>query len=351
MTAVDAPLLPLPPQPVGVPWPTDEWPTGPVAADVEAMVDEMFGDTDRYGDTYAVVVIEGGRLVHERYGGALPSFEHEPTPVTIDTPLLSWSMAKSVLHGAVGVLVGRGELDLDAPAPVALWSSPDDPRHAITLEHLLDMRDGLDFAEDYVDAGVSDVIEMLFGSGKDDVAAFAADRGLAHAPGEFFNYSSGTSNIVAAIVGDVVGRGEATTGFLRDVLFDPIGMRSAEARLDAAGTFIGSSFLYATGRDYARFGLLALRGGEWDGERVLPEGWIDHGRRPRSVDPEDGALYGAHWWVAGDEYGRFSANGYEGQLIDISPARDRVAVRLGRSPEEHKPALLEWWRRFARTGA
>ncbi len=253
-------------------------------------------------------------------------------------------MAKSVLHLAVGALVGAGRLTLDARAPVPEWSDPSDPRHLITLDQLLCMRDGLDFLEDYVDDTRSDVITMLFGEGKADVAHFAADRPLAHAPGTYFNYSSGTSNIVSGIVAREVGAGDAYTQFLRDTLFDPIGMRSADARLDDAGTFIGSSYVYATARDFARFGLLAIRDGTWDGRRVVPAGWIDHGRRPRSVDAEDGQLYGAHWWVVGDDLGTFRASGYEGQSILVCPALDLVVVRLGRSTSDQYAALTTWRR-------
>lgn len=333
-----AELIPLPAQPAGVPWPgpdPDGWPVGPVPPAVAALVDEVFGDEERYGTTYAVVVVQGGRLRHERYGGALPHFDRPPTPVEPTTPLLSWSMAKSILHAAVGLLVGEGRLDPAAPAPVAAWAG--DERAGITLQHLLEMRDGLAWAEDYVDAGVSDVIEMLFGSGQDDVAAYAIGRPALHPPGEVFNYSSGTSNIVARIVGDAT-----PVGPLLDRLFDAAGITAARPRFDRAGTFVGSSYIYATARDYARFGLLYLRDGLWDGTRVLPEGWVDHGRTWRSTDPERGAGYGAHWWLVDDGRGTFRASGYEGQMIVCCPALDAVVVRLGRTVEAQVDALTEW---------
>jgi len=338
-------LVPLPPQPPGVPWPAadpDGWPEGPSSSSIDALVDELFADTDRYGTTYAALVIHEGRLLAERYGGSLPRFDGPPERVTRATPLLSWSMAKSILHAGIGILVGDGLLDVHAPAAVPAWhADASDPRTAITLEHLLTMRDGLDFAEDYVDAGLSDVIEMLFGRGKDDVAAYAESRPLAHPPDATFNYSSGTSNIVAAIAGRTVGGGAKFVDLLKQRVFDPIGMTSADPRLDAAGTFIASSYVYATARDFARFGLLYLRDGTWDGERVVPEGWVDHGRRQRSVDDE-GLGYGAHWWVVGDDQGSFRASGYEGQAIQICPGLDLLAVRLGRSTAEQYPALGEW---------
>jgi CubicO group peptidase (beta-lactamase class C family) len=338
-------LIPLPHQPDGVPWPTDAWPTGEPPAAVEPLIDELFEDEARYGTTYAVVVVQGGRLLAERYGGQLPSWDGDPVPVTPDVALLSWSMTKSVLHAAVGVLVGEGALRPDAPAPVPAWAG--DERASITLDHLLQMRDGIDWLEDYVDVESSHVIDMLFGAGKDDVAGFAASRPAKHPPGEVFNYSSGTSNVVAGVLARTVGAGEASRRFLLDRVLHPIGMRSADPRVDAAGTFVGSSFLYATARDWARFGTLYLRDGTWDGRRILPEGWVDHGRTVRSVDPEDGDLYGAHWWVDpwGTDRGTFRASGYEGQTVTVCPALDAVVVRLGRTVDEDAKRSLPPWRR------
>ncbi|MDZ4826887.1 MAG: serine hydrolase [Actinomycetota bacterium] len=310
---------------------------------MKRLVDDMFAGEERYGTTYAVVIVHRGEVVAERYGGALPHFDRPPEPVTPATPLLSWSMANSILHAAVGVLVGDGRLDIEARAAVPEWADPADPRHDVTLDQLLAMRDGLDFAEVYTDDRRSNVIEMLFGSGQHDVAAYAASRPLAHAPGTTFNYSSGTSNILARIVGDVVGRGVDYEQFLRSAIFDPIGMTTALPRFDDAGNFIGSSYVYATARDFARFGRLSLRDGVTDdGTRILPEGWVAHGTTPRSSDPEDGRVYGAHWWVVGDDLGSFWASGYEGQSILVCPPLDLVAVRLGRSTEAHVAALTEW---------
>jgi CubicO group peptidase (beta-lactamase class C family) len=306
------------------------------------LVDAAFEDP-ALATSYAVVVVHRGRLVAERYGGTLEHWDRPAEPVGPATPLLSWSMAKSVLHAAVGVLVGDGRLRVEDPAPVPAWQGPDDPRRAVALDDLLAMRDGLTWAEDYVDAGVSDVIEMLFGAGQGDVAGFAAARDLAAPPGERFTYSSGTSNIVSSVVADVVGRGDAYRAFLRERLFAPIGMATAEPRLDATGTWVASSYLYATAHDWARFGTLYLRDGTWAGRRLLPEGWVDHGRRVRSVD-EEGERYGAHWWDEGDDHGTFTARGYEGQSIAVCPDLDLVVVRLGKTPEERKEHLVRWRR-------
>lgn len=348
MTALrpSAPTVPLPAQPAGVQWPGHAWPEGslPAGVDLSPLLDAAFDGEGPLAMTNAVVVVHHGRVVAERYGGTIAGWDAPDAPVDGDTPLLSWSMAKSMLHAVVGILAGDGRLDLDAPAPVASWSEPGDPRRAVTLEHLLQMRDGLDFVEDYEDARVSDVIEMLFDRGQHDVAAFAADRPLIAPPGERFNYSSGTTNIVSGIVAGVVGRGEQYEKFLRERLFDAIGATSARPTLDDAGTWIASSYVHATARDFARFGLLYLRDGVWDGRRLLPEGWVDHARTARSVDPTDGLVHGAHWWVVGDEHGTFWASGYEGQSIDVCPGLDLVVVRLGRTPRARADRLRGWRR-------
>ena len=325
------PLPPLPDQPAGVPWPLSDWPrSGEGGAEaLERAVRDLFdpGREAELGRQHALVVVRGGRIVAERYGPESgPEVRH-----------ISWSMAKSVLHAAVGIAVGKGLLDPGAPAPVPEWSEPGDPRRAITLEHLLRMSSGLRFAEDYADPAASDVIEMLFGRGRDDVAAFAAAMPLEHPPGAVWSYSSGTSNVIARILGAAVGGPEACRRLLREELFGALGMRSAEARFDAAGTFIGSSFVFATARDFARFGLLYLRGGRFGKHRVLPRGWVDHARTPT---PGSGGFYGAHFWLQPDGLGTFCACGFRGQRIVLVPALDLVLVRLGDTPSERAPALL-----------
>jgi len=361
MSEATAALVPLPSQPDGVPWPTNEWPCAPAPAgvDVDGLIDELFGDQSRYGETYAVVVVKDGSLVAECYGGELVHFDRAVERVEPTTRLLSWSMAKSMVHAAVGILARDGRLDVNAPAPVAAWQELDDPRASITVQQLLEMRDGLDFREEYAIGGGSDVVEMLFGSGNADMAAYAASRPPAHEPGSFYNYSSGSSVLLSRIIGDRVGdrSGEGEAGiraFLGTELFERIGMTSADPRFDDAGTFIGSSYVYATAQDFARFGLLYLRDGVWDGDRVLPEGWVDHGRRARSYDEDGDRYYGAHWWSFGDDLGTFFANGYEGQNIMCVPPLDLIVVRLGKTPEALKDNFTDWRLRvrdaFAQSG-
>ncbi|HEX3459265.1 MAG TPA: serine hydrolase [Acidimicrobiales bacterium] len=349
MGAVDqSQLVQLPAQPFDVPWPTAEWPTGalPASIDLGPVMGRMFDNDGLLAVTFAVLVVHHGRLVFERYAGELVHFDRPPDPVEADSRLISWSMAKSMLQAVVGMLVADGRLDLDAPAEVPEWSGVGDPRGAITLRQLLAMRDGLAWAEVYEDASGSDVIEMLFGSGQADVAHFAADRPLAVPPGSRFNYSSGTSNIISRLVAEVVGPGEPYRRFLSDRLFGPLGMTSAEPEFDEAGTWKASSNVMATARDFARFGLLYLRDGVWDGTRLLPEGWVDYARTMVSDDPDDGP-YGAHWWgMAGDQLGTFRASGYERQSILICPTHDLVMVRLGKTPETDASKLaMEQWRR------
>jgi CubicO group peptidase (beta-lactamase class C family) len=171
------------------------------------------------------------------------------------------------------------------------------------------------------------------------VAKFAAGFPLLHDPGTVWSYSSGTSNIVAEIVGRRAGGdGNGMFGFMKRELLDRIGMRSAKPRFDAAGTWIGSSFLFANARDFARFGLFCLRDGVWEDERILPEGWMDYGR---TATPGSAGEYGAHFWLATDGSGTFSANGYRGQYTLMVPERDLVIVRLGTSmPEQKRGTLL-----------
>ncbi len=332
-------------QPLDVPWPIDEWPRGDARTAVDAVVDEAFTNGD-LATTNAVLVVVNGRVIAERYFGAKEHFDREPEPINETTPLISWSMAKSFTHALVGILVGEGRLDPDEFAPVPEWSDPSDPRHQIRLRDLLAMRDGLDFCEDYVDDQVSNVIEMLFGSGRDDTAGYTARRALKHPPGSVFNYSSGTTNVISRIVSDLVGRGEAYERFMRDRLFTPIGMTTATPTFDDAGVFIGSSFIHAPAREFAKFGLLYLRGGRFGDHQIISEEWAGTAQVPLSVEEESGNFYSWQWWVTGDEFGTYWASGYDGQQISIAPALDAIIVRLGRTPAERNPLLRQWRHRL-----
>ncbi len=301
--------------------------------EVSTIVEEAFADST-LGDTFAMLMMVDGNVVVERYA---PTVNHATT-------LISWSMAKSVTHALLGLLVADGVLAPSDPAPIPEWQSDD--RSTITIQHLLNMKSGLLFNEDYVDASESHCIEMLFGSGQDDVAGYACALPLEHAPGTFFNYSSGTTNILCRIARDVVGGGEqGMRTYLSQRLFEPLGMGSAVPRFDKAGTFIGSSFLYATAREFAAFGELYRNDGVVHGSRILPEGWVEHARTPTPVPESEDHGYGAHWWLW-PEYAAFGAHGYEGQRTIVVPDRKLTLVRLGKTAEGRRPDMHAYLRRI-----
>lgn len=290
---------------------TVDWPTGDRGSDslvgaVQEVVGGAFGD---WG-TRAVVVVYRGRIVAERYA---VGFDRH-------TRLLGWSMTKGVLNALVGILVGQGRLDIRRPAPVDVWTGDD--RERITTEDLLRMNSGLSWWEWY--AGPGDATNMLFKSA--NMGEYASHSTLRHVPGTVFNYSSGTANILSAIVRSKL----PDSLYYRwpyEQLFYKIGMYSMVLEPDAGGTFVGSSYGYATARDWSRFGLLYLRDGVWNGQRVLPEGWVRYTRT--------GKGYGALWWL--NDGGRrypgvpedcYSCEGYEGQDIFVIPSKELVVVRL-----------------------
>lgn len=342
-------LEPLPSQPEQVPWPTEQWPLRDPATDpsvdskhLAKLVAKPFGRSapEALGLTHALLVVHRGAIVAEAYGEGFHSELHDLAgikrePVSESTPLHSWSMAKSVLQVAIGVAVRQGLIDIRTPPPVPEWTADDDQRRAISWEHLLRMASGLGWLEAYVPGEGSDVIEMLFGSGQQDMAAFAASFPAVASPATTFVYSSGTTNILARALQTVLGLEgdvDGTDAFLHCEIFDPIGMTSAEARFDPAGTFVASSYVYATARDWARFGLLYLRGGTWDGHEVVTRAWVDDARTPNALPTGEWAGYGSHWWTHPDGLGTFSAHGFEGQRVTCVPARDLVVVRLGKTP-------------------
>jgi CubicO group peptidase (beta-lactamase class C family) len=333
------------PQPAGVPWPTADWPIGDaVPASAVAASDALFAGgvepPTGEGTSLALLVVHRGCIVHERYGTQPDTLFGPGGPVERDTTLISWSMAKSITHAAVGCAVDDGLLDPAATVSVAEWA--DDERRHITLDDLLRMRDGLDFVEEYVtgdDAPVPHVIDMLFGAGADDVAGYTASRPLKHAPGSVWNYSSGTTNVVSRLLGDRVGHGDDMAEFLRSRVLAPIGMSSAVPKFDAAGTFIGSSYVYATARDFARFGYLYLRGGEWDGEQIVSRDWILGACEQHASDPNTKHGYGRHWWIWLSQPEVIAALGYEGQRTIVDTARDLVIVHLGKWTSDTQPLL------------
>jgi CubicO group peptidase (beta-lactamase class C family) len=357
LPALAAPLVSLPPQPNDVPWPTEAWPTGPLPATVsKATVDAALSVTNKtsppLGETRAVAIVHHGRLVAEQYA---PGY-------TAETRLISWSMAKSVTQALVGIAVREKLVDIDKPMGNPRWAA-DDPRQAITWRQWEQMVDGQDYHEidRMTDPTRNDAARMLFGKGRFDVAAFGASLPLVHAPGTHWNYNSAGVNLVSDALGrafapgaDAAQRRARMHDVLSRELFAPLGMKSAQPEFDAAGTFIGSAFVYATARDFARFGLLYLRDGVWDKKRILPPGWVDFART-RGPAPNSG-LYGAGFWLtpAPDDItfpyalcpkgprDLFVAEGHEGQLIVIVPSKDLIVVRLGLIDDRNFGALGHW---------
>ena len=281
--------------------------------------------------TLAQLVLHKGEVVSEFYG----------PEVTAQTTLISWSMAKSMTHALVGIAQMDGLLHVENSNLFPEWAN--DERRNITLQQLLEMRSGLSWVEDYVDDDASDVIDMLFGSGKNDNSGYAIAQPLAVVPGAEWVYSSGTTNIVTRLLGNVLGDSAGSHAnmehFMRTRLFDAIGMR-AEPKFDPAGTFIGSSYVYATARNFAKFGQLYLRDGVCNGVRILPEGWVDHARAQHVFDSDTGLGYGAHWWTLPGERNSLVASGYEGQYIMVIPDRDLVVVRLGKTVAALRNAVV-----------
>jgi CubicO group peptidase (beta-lactamase class C family) len=183
---------------------------------------------------------------------------------------------------------------------------------------------------------------MLFGEGKADMAHYPASRPLAVPPGTRFNYSSGTTNVIARIVGTTLGGQEAMRTFLAERLFGALSMTSAMPTFDEAGTFVASSFVHATAQDFARFGLMLCRGGRANGVQIVSEEWIDALRNPRSVEADSGWLYSMQTWVVGDDLGTFWCSGYEGQRIMVCPPKDLVVVRTGQTPDDRAQDVQDW---------
>jgi CubicO group peptidase (beta-lactamase class C family) len=291
---------------------------------LDAALDWAFSEPDpqRLRRTRALVIVHKGRVVAERYA---PGFGME-------NPLPGWSMAKTVINALVGIMIGQGRLSLDGPLPVPEWRGPGDPRRRITLDHLMRMSSGLRFQEDYGNP-LQDVTRMLFSV--PDAAAYAANKRLEAEAGTKWSYSSGTTNIISRLIRQSLGDDEYLA-FPRKALFNPLGMAGAVMEPDASGTLVGSSFMYSTARDWARLGQLFLQDGAWEGQRLLPEGWVRYSTTPAPLSP--GKEYGAHLWLkvpadfaSGDAVpvDAFHAVGHEGQFVTVIPSRDLVIVRLG----------------------
>ncbi|HOC71153.1 MAG TPA: serine hydrolase [Candidatus Hydrogenedentes bacterium] len=313
------------------PWPMGDAPSGkprPPGVDEAALaeaVDGLFGPPSRFlkRHTRAVIVVYDDEIVAERYAAGFEANQR----------FLGWSMTKSFLHALYGIAVRQGRLRVADTVP--FWQGPGDPRAAVTLDMLLRMSSGLDYNEfDFLPpTALTTMIFLKPGAGD-----FAATLPLGHPPDTTWAYASPGTNILSKVLRHHYGD-DAYYALPYQELFGKIGMRSAVLEADASGTFVGSSLMYATARDYARFGLLYQHDGVWQGERILPEGWVEYGRTPTPTAA--GGHYGAHWWLisrgerkkaadAGHPLPEdiFFASGFEGQFIVVIPSRKLVIVRL-----------------------
>jgi CubicO group peptidase (beta-lactamase class C family) len=279
--------------------------------------------------TRAVVVVRDGRVIAERYAPGLG----------VETPLLGYSASKSVMSALVGILVREGRLAVEHPAPVAAWADPNDPRHAITVDTLLRMTSGL--ALDESGSPASPVARMLYL--ERDMAGFAASAELEVKPGSRWRYTSGNTLIISRLIRDAAGgRAEDVLRFAQHDLFGPLGMRNTTLELDATGTPVGSTYVLASARDWARFGMLYLADGIVGGRRILPEGWVRYSATP-TLDTGYGAGFWINgvpgripwspvlWSIPGAPPDSFYARGLLGQYVVVIPSERLVIVRLGAS--------------------
>lgn len=270
--------------------------------------------------TRTFLILYKGHLIAEKY---IDGFDK-------DTPILGWSMTKSVLASCYGVLEHQGKLEMDWPAPIPEWK--DDERKAITLDHLLRMQSGLAWDEDYT--GISDVTRMLFLDS--DMTQAQRNKKAIAKPTEVWNYSSGTTNLLSGILRQQFRSHQEYLDFPYSALIDKIGMYSMVLEADIAGNYVGSSYAWASTRDWARYGQLHLDKGNWNGEQLFDASWIDYITKPTV---NSNGTYGAHFWLnAEGKYpdvpkDMFSCNGFEGQHVFMIPSKDLVVVRTGLAEE------------------
>jgi CubicO group peptidase (beta-lactamase class C family) len=309
----------------------------PVNARLSEAFDHAFAEskTGPRRFTKAVVVLHHGRIAGERYAPG----------VTPATPLIGWSMTKSVTNALLGILVGRGKLDMYEKAPIAEWSTPGDPRQAITPDQLLRMLSGIGCGQSLHTAGFTTIFDADTQMEYDmpDQSAFAANASLRAKPGSEWRYTNCNFVLLSRIIRDLAG-GDANAArrFMTRELFGPLGLEHATLEYDSAGLPLGTIHLWASARDWARFGLLYLRDGVAEGgRRILPEGWVDYSAKltPQSAG-EVG--YGAGFWTqrgdsaaarariaAGVPADSFMAKGAQGQYAIVIPSEDLVIVRIG----------------------
>jgi len=308
------------------------WPMGNLIPDSITGIDtfklaeithKLMTDKGYNGNPFAFMVVYKGIPVAESY----------QTEFNIKTRFLCWSMAKSFNNALVGIMVKEGTLDIMKPVNLPAWQNDD--RKQITINDLMQMQSGLKWNENY--GTRSDVTTMLYC--KPDFAEYAFNRPLEFPIGSKWIYSSGSANIVQYIMRKNLNSDAEYYNFANTNLFNKIGITDAVIEVDPSGTEVGSSYLYAAARDYVRFGMLYLQDGKFNGERILPDGWVKYTTTPAS---DSKGAYGSLFWLNKDKYypsapvDMYSCNGHEGQRIFIIPSKELVVVVLGYSPKPDK---------------
>jgi len=312
-------------------------------ARLSKVLDNIMGPNPTHGiplNTRALVVVHDGKIVGERYGSGFNK----------TTRHISWSMGKSVTAALIGILIKEGHFELNDPVPINEWK--DDSRSEITINNLIRMSSGLKFQRS------TDNKEVLPFTDEDhhhsvyhkamDVHEFATSMPLEYKPGTVWRYRNCDTLSLGKVVRDTVeSSGRSYLEFPQRYLYDKIGIRDMIHETDIHGNFIFTGFNYGTARDWARFGLLHLWEGEWLGEQILPENWIESITSPAPANPDN--EYGGQFWlnkggnlkeVPRDAY---AARGLRGQITMVIPSLDLVIVRLGHSPnyDQHNTLIRE----------
>jgi CubicO group peptidase (beta-lactamase class C family) len=322
-----------------IPWPdgdklSDTLPPGIDQQAIHRVLQNIFKKPDP-AKTRAFLIVYNGQIIAEKYADG---FNRHMV-------MQGWSVSKSITAALTGILVKQGKLQVDAPAPLMEWKNNE--KRAITLRHLLQQTAGIKYWENY--ASPSEATNMLFKKG--DMAGYVSGLPLQYKPGTVFNYSSGNANIVSKIIRQTLGD-TSYRSFPYTDLFHPIGMYSTIIEPDASGTYVGSSYIYASARDFARFGLLYYNNGKWNNNQLLPETWVSESLQSSSADKLK--HYGYFFWLNGfdnnDHSKRwypdapedmFFADGFGGQDIFIIPSKKLVVVRLGLHAIDENKLLKE----------
>lgn len=312
------------------------------SAALAGAIDPIF-DEDNVGATQALIVMQDGKIIAERYGAGIGP----------NTKLLSRSLGKTVTAALVGLMVSDGRLALDQPVPVAAWSEPGDPRGTITLRNLLQMASGLEHVEDGDPLYRSDAVRMIFTDGAPDMAAYAEAKPIASPPGSRFAYSTADTMILCDLMTRMLTdsrtpdvRRNAMVEFVRGRLMAPADLSSLTPEFDARGTMIGGAMMHMTARDYARFGELLRNHGRINGHQLISARWVSFMTSPSPTN----AAYGGHLWLNSEGTGNplfpgrvskrlFGAVGHHGQYLLVSPGQRLVVLRMGISTAKQRAAL------------